>query len=495
MKHTGNTRLAIVAFTLAVGLGTVWGFGSGALYTLVDSLVGDTSVDYEDIVVDTTGTPYIQTRIRGNWNHKIFRTLDGKEVGLAEASTDTPSLLAPPYQAPRLFEYPIRWSERVAGINLAEKPPVSWLVLRDASRPGKAVFIGYDLTSNQRIGYVGRGGFRTTLPPVGEQFDMGSHTLASGSNRLATSGGITYGEIGSIYGSTRYRDERSLQPWQIFVCDGDLVREVNLRTRQVRVVKEFPDLVGITVIGTNSMQLTGEQEFQPPEPRLLVRTQDQLVVYNTFDDVAQSFPIPLELRDKGFSVNTVNDGRLLLHVSRGKWERGKVSELFTINTAGEIVEQQTVRLVWGSNSQDSPFFALIPAAIVPTLFGWLGGIFLVAPLIQMQEWQVADFAEGIHIAWDKAGLGLLVVLALSLILTANTYRWQKKFSRSNTALWTTFVFLTTLPGFFAYWIMHRREPMGECAQCGTNVPQDRDVCARCAAPLPEPKLLGTEIFA
>jgi hypothetical protein len=495
MNRPGKTRLAVGALVLAIGFGTFWGFGLAALGSLVSTILGgDVLSDYEDIVVDSEGTPYIRVRIGGQYDNVRFRSLTGEEVELTEATTNLPTPLTAPYRSPRFFKYPIGWSERIAGINSSEKPPISWIFLRDAERPGSAVVMGYEPISNQRIGYLGRRGFRTTLPPADEQFNLGDRTLTWGGNVATTSGGISFGRLGYMYGSQAYHDERSLQPWQVFLCDENVVREINIRSRVVRSVKEFDSLVGIATVTAHVTRPKPDQEGQRPEPRLLVRCEDRLVVYNTFDNVATEFPLPEELKTERLSVSTVGEQQLMLHIHRGRWERGNVTELFTINTAGEVVEQQTVRLVWG-NSQESPYFALIPACLVPVLFGWIGGIFLVAPVVQLQEWQVVTYAQGLEIAWNAAWMGLILVIMISVILTTIIYHWQKKYSRPNTGLWTTFVFLTTLPGFLAYWVMHRREPMGVCVQCGRSVPQDRDICAKCAMPLPEPKLLGTEIFA
>lgn len=490
MNQPGTWRLISVAVILGAGIATIWGFGLAALIPLFET---HGPVDFEELVVDTEGTPYVKVRIRGEYENLEFRTLDGQRVELSDDNTFYPTLMSGPYRAPRFAEYPIVWRNRIAGVSGVEKPPVSWVMLRDGNRPGKVYFVGHNPKSNELVGYIGRKGFRTPVPPRTEQFDMGNLTFEYDSNPYASTGAISDGFLGGRYNGTGFTEDNVLQPWLIYLRDGDAIQEINLQTRGVRLVKEIEHLVGIAVPSPAELDRRGRR-VQRPESRLLVRTDKHLVLVDAFTGTEQRFVIPEEVKGKVLGINTFGSEQLLLHVDRGKWERGIVTELLTINSSGDVQQRTTVELLWG-NPQISPYFALIPACIVPVLLGWLGGIFLVAPLVQLQNLDVATFSAGVRTAWDTAWLGLILVFVLSVILTMIVYRWQKRYSRPNTGLWTTFVFLTTLPGFLAYWAAHRREPMGSCQHCGANIPLDRDICAECAALLPEPKLLGTEIFA
>jgi hypothetical protein len=494
MKQQSTVRLVTVAFVLAISFGVTWGFGLGWVGSFVQSLIGQSDLnDYEDIVVDHYGNPFIQVRVGGDYESIQHRTLAGKFVEFDSADTFSPSRLSAHYRAPRLFEYPITWRERIAGMSSGEKPPVSWVFLRNDSRPGKAYFVGYHPKSKQRAGYIGRRGSRTSLPPDEEQFDVGEPGFAYDTNLMASTSSINIGALGYGYSSITLKRAGQLEPSQVFLCDGSVVREVNLRTREVRVVKEFDKLIGVAILGFTPLDALRTDD-RWPEQRLIVRCQDRLIVYNTINDTEVEFKIPADLQDESLGINSVGAGELLLHVNRGKWERGQVVDLVRINPAGEIQEQQTVQLV-SYVSDDTAAFSLIPASIVPTLLPWCLGMFVVAPLSMMQSHSAPDYAAGLQIAWETAWLGFLLVFVISVILTAVVYRWQKEYSRPNTVAWTSFVFLTTLPGFLAYWAMHRWAPLAECPHCGKEVPLNREACARCAEPFPEPKLLGTEVFA
>ncbi len=494
MKQQSTLRLATVAFVLAIGFGVAWGFGLGAVGGFIDSLVGQSALgDYEDILVDSYGEPLIQVRVGGDYENIQYRTLEGKTTEMDAAFAFSPTRLNAPYRAPRLFEYPITWRERIVGISGSEKPPVSWVLLRDNNRPGKAYFVGHHPKSNQPAGYIGRRGPRTSMPAEDERFDVGDAGFEYGTNLLTSQSYINIGALGNGYSSQPVRRAGRHEAWQVFLCDGNTLREINLQNRDVRVVKEFDQLVGVSSVSFTPLDALRTDD-RWPETRLLVRCQERLIVYNTFDNTEVEFKIPVDLRSEPLAVNAVGAEELLLHVNRGEWERGRVVDLIRINPAGEVQDQKTVKLL-SYNNQMTAIDMLLPALVAPTLFGWLLGIFVVAPLTMLQGYVAPDYGAGITMAWDQAWPGFLAILCLSCVLTVIVQRCQHKYSRPHTPLWVLFVAATTLPGFLAYWAMHRRKPLAACPNCKREVPRNREACARCAELFPEPKLLGTEVFA
>jgi hypothetical protein len=486
-------RQIVIAILLAIGFGVAWGFGLGGVGSFVISLFGPISYgDYEDIVVDHFGKPFIQVRMDNDWDNMQYRTLDGHEVKLRRDNVNSPTSLAGPYRAPRFFNYPISWRERIVGMTGGEDPPVSWVLMRDDNKPGKAWFVGHQPRSKQLVGFIGRKGLRSSLPPEDEQFDVGDRTF-DWSRTLYT--GTGYMNVGSLgySGITQSTNSGRIQPWMIYLADGGVVREIDLRTREVRSLGDFGDLISM---GTAEFTPLGIEnpEKQTLDQRLAIRSRDRVVIFNTFDSTKFEFKIPETLRAEQFGVSTVGDDQLLLHLTRGEWERGRVVELLWINGEGVAQDQQTVQLV-SYNSQDKPSDAVLPAVLAPSLLPWLLGMFVVAPLSMLQSYQATTYTAAIAEIWHYTWMGLAVVGALSVVLTIVVYRWQQKYSRPHTFTWTAFVFLTTLPGFFAYWALHRREPLATCPHCKQEVPRNREACASCSESFPEPKLLGTEVFA
>jgi hypothetical protein len=486
-------RQIVVAVLLGTGFGVAWGFGLGGVGSFVTSLFGPISYgDYEDIVVDHFGKPFIQVRVDNDWDTMQYRTLDGNEVKLRRDDVNSPSTLAGPYRPPKLFDYPITWRERIVGITGGEDPPVSWVLMRDDSRPGKAWFVGHQPRSKQIVGYIGRKGLRSSLPPEDEKFNVGNRSLDYSSRAITTTGYANPGTLG--YGSIQqWTNSGRIQPWMIYLADGGVVREIDLRTREVRSLGEFDDLISMGIAEFTPLGVENPEK-QTLDQRLVIRSRDRVVIFNTFENSQSEFTLPETLQAEQFRVSTVGEEQLLLHLSRGDWERGRVVELMWINREGVTQDQQTVQLV-GYNNPTKPSDAVIPALLSPSFLPWVLGVTLVAPIGMLQDHQAATYAAAMAEIWHFTWMGITVIAVLSLILTVVVYRWQQKYSRPHTLIWTVFVFLTTLPGFFAYWAMHRREPLAACPHCKHEVPRNREKCANCVEPFPEPKLLGTEVFA
>jgi hypothetical protein len=489
------TRQIVAAIVLGIGFGVVWGFGLAGIGGFVSSLFGPTHVgDYEDIVVDQLGKPVIQTRMDNDWEDIKFRALDGQEIPLMPREDyNLPTTLAGPYRAPRFFNYPISWRQRIVGTTGGEDPPVSWVLMRDDRRPGRAWFVGHQQRSKQLVGYIGREGLRSSLPPEGEQFNVGNRTFDYTRGVFASTGNGNPGYLDYANAPLRSSRDGSIQPWMIYLSDGDSVEEIDLRTRKVRELGKYNGLTGLGILQFTSPEAE-RTENTKSQNRLAIRSRDRVIVFNTFDNTQNEFKIPVAFWGEQFGVSMVGDGQLLLHLDRGRWERGAVTELLWINREGMTQDQQTVQLVRWTN-QDKPSDAVMPAIVAPSLLPWLLGMFVVAPISMLQEYHTDTYLAGVTEVRDAAWMGLVVVAVLSIILTAIVYRWQKQYSRPHTFAWTTFVFLTTLPGFFAYWAMHRREPLAACPHCKHEVPRNREACASCNETFAEPKLLGTEVFA
>jgi hypothetical protein len=487
------THQVVVAVLLGTGFGVAWGFGLAAIGSFAYSLLGaDVAGDHEDIMVDHAGKPIIQVRVEGDWENMRYRTLEGQEVKLGAEDVNAPTSLESTYHEPRLFDYPINWRERIVGMTGGEDPPVSWVLMRDDQRPGRASFVGHQPLSKQLVGYIGRKGLRSTPPPEDERFNVGNRVFDWSRSTFASTGYLNVGSLG-YSNFKQLTDTRRIQSWMIYLADGNMVQEIDLRTRDVLSLGEFDDLVSMgileaTVLGVENL----DKELQ--EQRLVIRTRAQIIIFNTFDNRQKEFKIPENLRAEQFAVSMVGDEQLLLHLSRGEWERGRIVELLWINREGVTQDQQTVQLV-SYNNPPKPSDSVIPALLSPSLLPWVLGVIVVAPLGMLQDHQAATYAAAMAEIWHFTWMALTVIAILSLILTIVVYRWQKKYSRPHTLIWTVFVFLTTLPGFFAYWAMHRREPLAACPHCKHEVPHNREACASCSETFPEPKLLGTEVFA
>ena len=497
MKSIGKFRAVIVCLVLAAGFGIAWGIGVGVLGGIVTSFFTSPQTS-EDIILARDGTPLIHSRIGGNYYNEQVRTLDGEILDSTENLHwlwTVEMYKASP--AAGVVADSIPWEDRISVTSDSQKPPVIWNLIRNANRPGGVYLAGYDATTAHNVGYLGREGLRSAIPPKDEWFDVGYRTFKFDCNVVAEGGYMSRVGQGVDY-NLPPAGEGLFQPWSLFICDGDTVQEVNLRDRKTREVASFDNLVGVEIIPIIVLQEIDEagkpDEVRSRENRLLVRTKDQLILYNVFESKQFGFQIPVGLEDKSFGVSMVGIERLMLHIDRGYWEQGNVVELLTIAPDGTIEQKDTVRLVnYVPESLRSTAFTAL--GIAPTLLPLAVGMLILGPLAELQNHTTDTFQNAFNKLLDASWPALLLLMMVSLILAAVVYHWQKKYSRPYTSMWTILVFLTTVPGFLGYWAMHRRAPLAVCPHCGKEVPRNSEACARCAEPYPEPKLLGTEVFA
>ena len=534
----------LLALVLALGLGVIWALMIGTGAGVVAALRPSTGRTSQRVLVAADGTPLIRTQIANNYLNTTLRTLDGQTIELEHERWLGSAYFAEPYRPPRLVQWPITWKERFAGCSDFSKPPVAWVLVRDDRRPGHAYFAGYDSFSKVGLGNIGRRGFRATLPPSDEWFDLGNATLAFPSGAAASSGYISFGSNAANYYSAATADRHHLGPWLVYLLDGETIQEVNLRDRQVRSVASLESLLALAVT-TQPLASPEESEPADAEPvenddenaadeqtetdaqaessrshvrlasmqaynffvqstarvdaerktthRLLARCADRIVKINPFDGTQQDYPLPEELRSLHMTVYTVDDNQLLLQIDRGWWEHGNSVDLYWLNTAGEVARKRTIRLA-NYVPGDPRVQSLGIAAVVPSLLPWMIGGLGVGPFQYLQTHESPTYAAAVGKALSEVWAGLVVVILLSILLAAIVHNWHRKYCRSNTAVWTTMVLLTTLPGFFAYWVMHRRPPLERCSACGGRVPRDRDACAQCDQLFAEPSLLSTSLL-
>ena len=196
---------------LTIGAATAWGFVVVCCVEFWDEYFGgDQLYIYEQLVVDADGTPLIYSNSYDpktpGWN---YRTLDGETrprqsvVQLAEASL--------PWQPdpPDWTDGPIRWNERLWWSNDAQQPMTMWYLIRDRTDRGLCYFEAYDAAAKRRVGYLGRNGFRRSVPQTDEQFQLGPR-------RWLTVGTVVGMDDRRGYGYRTYADNSAVKQVQRF---------------------------------------------------------------------------------------------------------------------------------------------------------------------------------------------------------------------------------------------------------------------------------------
>ena len=167
------------------------------------------------------------------------------------------------------------WGQSLSATDTA-RPLGAWYLIRDNQPIGRAYFAGYDVFAKKAIGFIGRRGFRRSLPPRDECFDVGLSSLAY-NTRAASTQPLHVDELSNL--SDFVPDGLDISPWLVFVIDGD--RRAGSRfagTHRARSVtaKELASIGILTeVIDSKTFDSKSFDNY-----RVAVRSRDQVFVLN-----------------------------------------------------------------------------------------------------------------------------------------------------------------------------------------------------------------------
>ncbi|MCI0491575.1 MAG: hypothetical protein L0Z07_01405, partial [Planctomycetes bacterium] len=227
-----NTRMRTwphlaAALVVAVAIAVVWGVVPVWVGSLVAQWWQTNGRVIERVPVLRDGTPVVFSYDFGNPFNNSYRTLDGQpfdpepdfEFQLQGA------FFGKPIRPPGLFHVPIPWRNRITDFWGLRRPRVLWYGVLDDAPQVRAYFVGFDVLSKLRVGYIGRSGFRRSLPPNEEWFDLANHNRASA-------------------GSTNSGDDQRQRNGLMSLVDGDRLLEIDLLARSVQTIFESPGLLG-----------------------------------------------------------------------------------------------------------------------------------------------------------------------------------------------------------------------------------------------------------
>jgi hypothetical protein len=471
---------------------------------------------YETLGIAWDGTPVISSRSYSDQIDWSYRSLDGKT--LPDQKDDeflTPANLAEPIKPPRLYETPIAWPSRVAGISDQQRTPTAWYIVRDDRPEGRSYLVGFDEKSKLLVGYIARNGFRRTMPPVEDWFDLGRRTLTWGHGAIASTYPVQSGGLGLTYGALPATDDQRLPQWLIFMIDGDKLVEIDLRERRLRTIFESSGLVSVATLreplptarADANEDADDEVKTTGPDPdanndndatsntrqvtKLALRTTDRIVILDPPTGTQIQYSLPESVRDKNLQAYSTGGEQLIAQWSGNFYE----PHLMWLKSDGAVAREETVKLASYQGQGSGTEGMIMAVAAAPMPIGWMSVFFAIAPIETFRTRQASTFAEAVARNLEPTWPALIAVIAIGVVLAAWTYRLQRKYHRPATGIWCTFVFLLGGCGFLAYWFEHRRPKLERCRDCGQLVPRDRDACAACKTSFPAPPLVGTEIFA
>ncbi len=493
MKRAGIIRKLCTTVLIAIGVGIVWGIVTGWGLSIVEAWMR-TDYVYESLEIRRDGTVVISSRSNRNYDDATYRTLEGQSVEVRPDESLQAATLRQPPKSPSFFEPGIGWGESLGGSDF-RRPAVDWYLIRNNERLGRAYFIGYDESSRMAVGYISRSGFRRSLPPEDDWFDVGLHRFEWGTGVAASTGYMMPNAPANSYNT--YAETAGIPSWLVYLIDGERLLEIDLRNRSVRTVEKSADIVsvGILMEAKPTADDGGEQSPQDRNvtARLAIRTADRIIVMDPTSDKRREFPVPEPLRDQLLSAYSLSNGQLLLvwHINDERRE----TRLMWIDEKGDILREESPQLAQYIDPLGPRVSAIVPAGIAPIPAGWYLGVGVVAPLVTVASGSEPTYAAALAKVLGMSWIALLIVTAVGCVSAWLVWRWQHRYHRTATGLWCTFAFLIGLPAVIAYWLEQRRAKLESCTQCEKVVPRDRETCAACDVAFPTPPLVGTEILA
>ena len=248
------------ALIMAFAAGLVWALACVWSGYTVSLFAGSSDYVYESIVVASDGTTLIQTYSTTQPGEPSFRTLDGKPYETDVRNQLTPGIIGNPPRPPGLMEESLAWQQRVAGLSDNQRRPTSWYLIRNDAPLGHAYLVGYDEQSKLCVGYIGRTGFRRSMPPQDEWFDVGRRIQSWSSGIFASTG---YVQSGGRANFQNYGEQR-IPSWKMFLIDGQRLLEIDLRERSVRALLESPNLLDVAVATEAVPKVDADTPQEPP---------------------------------------------------------------------------------------------------------------------------------------------------------------------------------------------------------------------------------------
>lgn len=489
LKQFQFWRHLLSTVVVAVGLGVAWAAASAWLGSMVISnILGgqDSARDY--LAVSGSGAPYLTSYD----SRRLDRELDGTPITRRRTSI-SPASLPGPSRPRRRWDAPIPWYYRLASATDGRAFPgsVTWYFVVDNDR--RMHLAGYDDAARMIVGYIGRSGFRTTMPPVDEQFVL--------------AGDYHYGQIvcenfhqppGQLD-----RGRRDVVPWAAYFVDQGKLLEIDLRSRKVRTVLPGVEATGLAEIAyyegsaDELAALDRESETRPwPDPvrRLALRTSDSILLVNPRDGEQSEFALPEPFRKAAYVTAYSIAGRELLIMPDnpyGNYARRVV--LSRVSPNGENLQETPVDLA-GSPEPTDRSTAWHVAPVCPSPLFWTAGA--VAESVRRADTgEQPSFSAALKAFTREVWPPFAVVVVISVLGAAYAFRRERAERRTHPLAWAIATLLVGPAMLAAYLIEHGRRALVECPECRQSVPAQRDGCAACKAPLPGPARLETEVFA
>lgn len=485
-RHSGWFAHLLLACTLAVGVETAWMLLVGAVASASPSWwLGFDDYEYAFFLRD--GTAVIARQETGESGKLDYRDPQGNVIAEEATRRQSGTVLLPGGRAQERSLGGLNWADRIKSFCDYQTPAGYWHFVHDGQRDGAGYFVGFNSETNKQIGYIGRSGAIDHAPSRSEQFAVDGAALRA--NRIFTMSSYTRPGYDPVTAHGAEAPDQ-FDPWVPYMIAENRIYEVNLRDRVVRVAI---NLMPSPVLAIAFDYQNGDG-FDWSAKQLIVRTQGEVLVYNSKLELMLTVPIPQQIRDESWiNYFRFDDGRIALRVQRSSiGSPGTIhSVVYRFDRSGEF-ERTDEFDTRGAPDGISMLSIAAPGPILAAFSVATVALSAMGAVDPSAGWY-GEFLELLR----RFAPALTAICLISTALAWLCYRRQTQFavSKAQRLGWTIFVWLLGPPGYVGYHCSRRWPVVDGCPACSQLVPMDRPSCAACGKPFPPPARTGTEVFA
>jgi hypothetical protein len=487
MKRTTLLQPLVLGTILAGGFMMAWAV-IGLWTVEIGAACLSDGCGSEQLVFLADGTPLI-AYLTEPQEGRQYRDPDGNPVVPPDREQNTWAVTTPlPTSLPLTAgKGDIAWEQRLRSFADGGNPAVYWYFVTDGRPDGTGYFVGYDSQGKSRVGYIGTAGFRDDLPPAGELFPFGGAISGPRSRVISTQkDGLPTNHPDRHIGGKA--PPGSASAWDVYVLgrDGKLYH-ADLHERKVHVLLDRPDLRSLALAAGFTDPVRGTPY------RLVVRTDEAVLILDELGDGLACYPIPEELREASFRFGETAAGEAIFERSVPAGDPAVEHRIWWVTPDG-LSRQARVTLAAGAGLG---LVMVCVGVVAPSPLGLLGVIGWIRAGNLLETEQAATFPEALAQTvvqfWPALAAVQILAAALALLCRRQLVRYQA--SRAERVAWPLFVLILGLPGWIAFRFGRSWPVLEACPACETTVPRDRECCASCESEFPRPALRGTEVFA
>lgn len=351
-------------------LGLLLTFGFAAIWLLVATLIGQWFVQrswMKSLTVGSTTTLVMQSNgqpllMRGIWqqtaagaaSHEVkFEGLDGKTIERQNEITYANSVACNVNHPNRRIVVARSFLQANSVMSRADfhemepQLPVViyagqavWYFMRSKGRDAPGYFVGYELQSKQRIGYISQQGLSSELPQAEDCFSV-FDSQTSREAELLTRVDYLGDGVPRAQAIELFDAQPTFHPvMQLWSPDRRRVFQIDLLRHQTTVARDFGDDLPLSI----SMLPQQDASHRPLPPKGIVSFADRLEITDATLAPTRTIPLPEEFQSQSFTLYDTTAGFVLqVYDSRAATPAGVgTNTLVWLDDSGAVTRRESV---------------------------------------------------------------------------------------------------------------------------------------------------------